>query len=411
MPSVDARKTVLFFDDQGWDSFEQVAVGMRRRGIRAIRLVTGPPARFQRLLAEPHLRWLADRLFYDELIHIGSEEGRARLQALLDTGVVADVIANEPALLELGLDAPLCRALTSRALAFHGTPPQTLLDKFAVNEALKAVGVATPRQIRVRGATPAQAAARLGLPLWIKHPVGASGERVRGARSLADIARGLHDLGEDEDLFYQEHVPGKVVVYGAVVGAGGPIMEHGFRIERAQREGGPAAEATLYDEPALLAAGRRATALFGPRGFVSFGFVEAPDGRMLHIDANIRPWGMISAPLSLGLDFARAYADFVLDRPPTLRAPRTAPPRPLPIFPHRVLAPARAGNARAAISGAGALMKTFAGRLGLSYCGYVLARAPLLAVRGMRERRAGAARAPAPLAHAASQRENAASSA
>jgi hypothetical protein len=410
MPSVDARKTVLFFDDQGWDSFEQVAVGMRRHGVRAIRLVISPPARLKRLLAEPHLRWLADRLFYDELIHIGSEEGRARLQVLLDSGVVADVIANEPALLELGLDDPLCRALTSRALAFHGTPPQTLLDKFAVNEALKAVGVATPRQLRVRGVTPAQAAARLGLPLWIKHPVGASGERVRGARSLADIARGLHDLGEDEALFYQEHVPGKVVVYGAVVGADGPIMEHGFRIERAQREGGPAAEATLYDEPALLAAGRRATSLFGPRGFVSFGFVEAPDGRMLHIDANIRPWGMIAAPLGLGLDFARAYADLLLGGPPKAGArPTAAAPRPLPIFPHRVLAPALAGDARATLSGAGALVKTFAGRLGLPYCGYVLARAPLLAVRGMRERRAAAAKTPA-MAHV-SQTENATSSA
>jgi hypothetical protein len=119
---------------------------------------------------------------------------------------------------------------------------------------------------------------------------------------------------------------------------------------------------------------------------------------------------MIAAPLGLGLDFARAYADLLLRRPPAIGAPRAAPARPLPIFPHRVLAPALAGEARATLSGAGALVKTLAGRLGLPYCGYVLARAPLLAVRGMRERRAGAARAPV-MARAASQHENATSSA
>jgi hypothetical protein len=401
MPSVDARKAVLFFDDQGWDSFEQVAVGLRRRGIRAVRLTNLPPARFKRLLNEPHLRWLADRMFYDELIFIGVESGRARLRNLLDSGAVVDVVANEPALLELGLETPLGQALAARALAFHGTPPETLLDKFAVNQALAVAGLETPRQIRVDAATPSEAVAQLGLPLWIKHPVGASGERVRMARDVADIPSHLQDLGGDESsLFYQQHVLGKVVVYGAVVGAHGPLMEHGFRIERPQRECGPAAEATLDDKPELLTAGRRATDLFGPQGFVSFGFVEAPDGRLLHIDANIRPWGMIAAPLGLGVDFAEAYAALVLGRSPKLRAQRTAT-KPLPIFPHRVLAPAEAGEIGGTINGAAALVRTFAAPLGLSYCGYILARAPQLAVRGLRDRRARTSSVSTPPPHAA----------
>ena len=312
MRSVDWRKagTVLFVDDEGWTSFDQMAATLKRRGVRVIRVRT-----------VPHLRRLADRLFYDEHIHLCAVEGRARLFQLLDGDEVFDVVVNEPALLAVGLETQCGKALTARSLAFRGTPPAELLDKFAVNQAMKAAGMDTPRQVRAGDVLAADAVRQLGLPLVIKHPIGAAGDQVRLARTLGEVTMYLRELGgEEAPLFYQEHVPGRIVIYGAVVGAEGVLMEHGFRVERMQYECGPAAEATLYDRPELLAVGRRATALLGPRGFVSFGFIEAADGRLLHIDANIRPWGMIAAFLGLGIDFAEAYAALALGTESRTRA-------------------------------------------------------------------------------------------
>lgn len=385
MPSVDAGKnrSVLFLDDEGWDSFEQMAVALRRRGVRTVRASTVPPARLQRLLKEPHFRWLGERLAYDELIHLGSADGRARLQDLLGRGEVADVVANEPALVQLGMDTPLGRSLTTRSLAFRGTPAEILLDKFEVNAALARAGVATPRQIRVCDVSPAEAVAQLGLPLWIKRPIGASREQVRTAHDLGEVAAHLKALGADGgSLFYQEHVAGPVIIYGAVLGADGALVEALLRLE-------PTANAVrLDDNPELLAAGRKAANLFRPRGFASFAFIETVDGRHVHIAANIRPWGTIAAPLGLGVDFAETYAALVLERPPGIQTVRGAPAKPLPVFPHRVLAAAEAGEIGAAVSGGAALVRTFAAPLGLPYCGYILARAPLLAFRGRRDRRA-----------------------
>jgi hypothetical protein len=223
----------------------------------------------------------------------------------------------------------------------------------------------------------------------LKHPTGTAGEQVRVAHDRSEVETHLRELGGDgAPLFYQEHVPGRVVIYGAVIGADA-MIEHGFRVERAQYERGPAAEVTIYDSPELLAAGRKASALFGSRGFVSFGFIEAADGRLLHIDANIRPWGLIAAPLRVGIDFGAAYSALALGTTRRVRSTGMPTSAPLPIFPHRVFVAAETWRARDGVTGAIALVRTCAASLGLPYCGYILARSLLIAARGLRaDRRA-----------------------
>lgn len=383
-------KTVLFLDNQGWSSFEQMAAALKRRGFRTVRVTTNPPARFQCLFREPHLAWLADRLFYDERIHLGSAAGAARLRQLLDGDEVYDVIVNETALLTVGLDTPDGAALTARGLGFHGTPATTLLDKFKVNEALARAGVATPRQLSADEVSPAEAVRLLGLPLVLKNPIGTSGEQVRVAHDLSQVEAFSQELRRDgAPLFYQERVPGRVVIYGAVIGADGAAIDHGFRTVRTQYENGPAAEMALHDTPELLAAGRKTSALFGSRGFVCFQFVEAADGRLLHIDANIRPWGMIAAPLCLGIDFGEAYAAFAFETAPRVRSTRKRTPTSLPVFPHRVFVAAETWRAWDGVTGTIGLVRTCAGSLGLPYCAYILARSLLIVARGLRaDRRA-----------------------
>lgn len=392
------RPTVLFADDQGWSSFDQVAAALRRRGVRAVRVVTSEPPGLADVFSEPHLRWLADRSFYDEVIVLSRPGAERRLGRLLDRGV-ADVVATEPTLLRIGLDSETGRRLVARALAFSGAPPPVLLNKFTVNQRLAEHGVAVPSQVRADALTPAQAIRRLGLPLVIKDPIGAGGDQVRIADSLEEVQRALDGLGGDcSRLFYQEHIQGRMVIYASIWGADGPLMEHGVAIGQSQYNLGPASTIRIYDEPALLEAGRKAAELFGCRGFTSFGFMQAADGRLFHVDANIRIWGMILAPLSVGIDFIAPYAALVSGRRWTPSAPAQLSDDEIPVFPYRLLQAIRSGSPAEMTGAWGDFLRSSWRPVGPSYCLHVGLRAALVGVGRLRRewrQRAPGSRGPA----------------
>jgi hypothetical protein len=363
-----SRPTVLFADDHGWMSFDQVAAALRHRGIRTVRVMTREPARLRDLLREPHLRWLADRAFYDETVVLCRPGGPERLASLLDRGV-DDVIATEPTLEAIGLESELGRRMTGQALAFRGAPAEVLLDKFEVNERLAAHGVGVPLQVRADLLTPAQAVRRFGLPLVIKGGMGAGGDQVRIAGSLAEVKEALEALGGDRaEIFYQEHVRGPMVFYTGVHGPDGPLLEQGFAVGSSQYELGPSASVRIYDRPELIAAGRRAAQLFGCQGYAEFDFMEAPDGRLLHVDANTRVWGFVLAPLSVGIDFVEAYAALLRGRAKAGKPVETADAGELPVFPFTLLQAVRAGSATEILAAAREFLGAYAAKVGLRYC-------------------------------------------
>jgi hypothetical protein len=380
------RPTVIFVDDWGWASFDQVAAALRRRRWRTVRLMTERPGA-GRL---PALR-IADRLFYDDCWALDEAANRARVIELLHSGGVVDVISAEDVLAELGLETPIGRALTGRSLAFAGTPAQQALDKFWVNEALAGAGLDTPRQARASELSPADAARRFGLPLVIKHPIGAAGHQVRIAGSVPEILVGLDELGGPEaPLFYQEHVPGRVVLYCAVAGPHGPLVQHAFAVKRRVYERGPTATAILHDRAAALAAGARAVEVLRPQGLLQLCFIETAEGRLFHIDANLRPWGMLAAPLELGIDFLGAYvalAEGAEGPEPAARPPqRPRPAHELRVQPNEIFCNARSAALGQWLVSAGLLLRDYARPVGLVYCGYVLSRAVLLLGRALQRK-------------------------
>lgn len=386
-PAATATPTVLFVDDDGWTSFDQVAAAVRRRGIRTVRVTTGPQPGPRRIFREPHLRWLCDRLFFHESIVLSAPAGRARLDALLDGGSVADVLVTEPTLTKIGLSSPLGRRLAARSLAFRATPAEVLLDKFAVNARLAEAGVKTPAQVRASEMSPAQAAERLGLPLMIKSPIGASGKEVRLARSVSEIEQALAALGDDRgQLFYQGHLEGRMAIYAAVAGPDGPLMEHGFAVEEAQFDLGPSSGVRLHDTPALMAAGRRSLEAFGCHGFASFGFMETSDGQLFHVDANCRPWGMIFAGLPLGIDYGAAYADLLRGRRRRPRPVRGDAQRKLAVFPHQLFDAALRASAPRMLGRTATFFRIFWAPVGWRYCTMTAGRAVMLRLRLIRDR-------------------------
>jgi hypothetical protein len=385
---------VLLVDDEGWASFDQVAAALKRRGVRVIRVILCEPARFRRVLHEPHLRWIADRLFYDEVISLNAAGGRRRLAELASSGEIADVIIAEPTLFRIGVQSEHGRMLMANSLAFRSPLGAGLLDKFEVNEALAADGVPVPIQISGQ-CSPSEAVARLGLPLILKNPTGAAGYGVRIVRTLAELDPELESLRRhlQQEPFYQQYVEGSVVMYAAVLGKGGePLIEHGFKVERVQSRFGPSAAVSLHRRKELIDLGRRTAALLQSEGFAEFGFLETPDGRLLHMDANLRVWGYVLAPLKLGIDYLDAYVALLRRETWAARTPSAAPPPDaLTVYPYALFEAVSSAGLSDIVANAAHFFKLCHAPLGSLYCAQGLGQAALLS-----RRRFVSARSPSP---------------
>lgn len=374
---------VLFVDDDGWAAFDQAASALRRRGVRAIRVTHAPPPPLRRVLKEPYLRWFADRLFYDEVVVLDSLTGRRRLAELAAGGEIADAIIAEPTLIKIGLHSDDGALLIAHSLAFRGTAPDRLLNKYEVNEALEAVGVPVPMQISAEACAPTEAVARLGLPIILKNPIGAAGYGVRLVQTMEDLVPAVASLMRSgQRPFYQQYIDGSVIMYAAVIGADGkPLIEHGFRVEQSQSRLGPSAAVSLCDRSDLIELGRRATDLFNQRGFVAFGFIETPGGHLFHIDANIRVWGNVASPLKLGINYLGAYASMVREESWASLEARDWKSQPLRVYPYALFEAARSGSLREIAAHVADFLKVCHSPLGSRYCLQALGQAALLSRR------------------------------
>jgi hypothetical protein len=376
-------RAVLLVDDEGWPSFDQVAAGLRRKGLRVIRVTASKRPALRRLSPGPVLRWATDRLLYEQVISLGHEAGRRRLAELAAADEIADAVMTEPTLRKIGLDSEAGRLLLAHSLAYRATPASVLLDKWEINRALAAAGVPVPEQL-AHPCSPAEAVDRLGLPLVIKTPLGAAGYGVRLARTLAEAEEAVSELrATGQEPFFQAYVEGPVVMYGAVLGPGGkPLIEHGFRVEKAQSRLGPSAVVALYDRPQLIELGRRAVDLFRPEGFAAFGFIETADGRMLHIDANLRAWGNIASPLKLGINYLDAYAAMVQQKTWTESALLESASSVLRVYPYALFEAFRSGSWREISLNTADFLDVCQAALGVRYCLQALGQAALLVGRG-----------------------------
>jgi hypothetical protein len=389
---------VLFFDDFGYEHFDQVAGALKRRGIAPIRVRVPPlpsrpaPLRF--------MRRLRDRLFYERSVALYGAEAEGLLgpdhPGLFD---VRDVVLVETAVAAVGLRNPVLRQVSARALALSCQPAERVFDKFEANILMAKAGLSVPRQIAAAETSAAAAAATLGLPLVVKIRQGLGGDGVVIAHSAeaAERARRQLEAGHAGGLFYQAYIPGETVGYGCVQGADGPLLDYGFRVMSRQWELGPPAEVSLDGDPQLLEAGRRAVAALGCRGFAQIDFIRDSQGQVWPLDANLRPWSQTLSILGLGIDVAGAYAALVLGRPQASPQPCAAASQ--PIFPFALYDAVRRGSWRLAAARARGFLRMCRRGPGPAYALIVAAKAATLLVGRLARRLAlPRFRAPAPQA-------------
>lgn len=315
---------VMISANGGGEAFEQLSCTLRRRGMRVVMVAAGDKAR------RPPMRrltgWLRDRAIYDAIVDVSELGEEGSLPERLGRIRILDVLADENALAGGGSNASPVLALARRGLAYRRYPPERLVDKFDVNAILEKSGVRIPPQIGAAEISPAQAAARLGLPLVVKARTGAGGAGVRIANSVAEIERSLEELsGNDPStVFYQKYVDGELVMCGIVAGPEGPLLEHGFAISATRSPLGPSAQLRLDDDPALLMAGRLAAVALGFLGLADLGFIRDAQGELWHVDANCRCWGNMLSLLGAGIDYSEAYLGLLLGQGSQGRAPTSA---------------------------------------------------------------------------------------
>jgi hypothetical protein len=303
------RPAVLFFDQAGYEQFDQIACCLRRRGIAAIKATLRPngaggPS------PQSFTRWLRDQLFYDRCIRLDTAEevGEVENRALRGFRLL-DVLLAEPVVARLGFDHPMLEALGKRSLAFMKHPPSQLLDKFEVNARLEAAGVRVPLQCPADQMTPQQAVRAFGLPLVVKARIGLGGDGVRIAQSLADVESALRDLceGDLHRCFFQTYVEGAAVGYACVRGPEGPLLDFGYRVDATQWSLGPSARVAMDGDASMVAIGRRVLEAIGSLGFAQIDMIRDAAGQIWPIDANLRPSGNIMSFVCLNVDFADAY--------------------------------------------------------------------------------------------------------
>lgn len=377
------RPVILIIDDFGNEYFDQLAATLRRGGARMVRISGAGPLAARR---GPHrlTRWVRDHCLYHTRVDAAELAEDGSLPARAGDGPILDVLCDENTLAAAAGGHPAILALAARGLAYRRRPPERLLDKFEINVVLHAAGVRIPPQVRVCAIGPQQALARFGLPLVVKAAIGAAGTGVRIAASLEEVERAVEELSATGwgEPFYQQYVDGQMVMYCAATGAGGPLIEHGFRVLATRWPLGPSAVVRLFDEPRLLAAGRLATRVLGCFGLAEIGFIRALDGTYWHVDANTRSWGNMISLLCAGVDYPQSYLALLSDRPwrPASLAP-AAHAQDVVVLPAMLFRAASQGS-RMELSAALAAFVTLCRRgPGLVYGSIALAKTAMLLAR------------------------------
>ena len=191
----------------------------------------------------------------------------------------------------------------------------------------------------------------------------------------------IEDLGGVESqIFYQQHLPGELLGYGAVFRDDEPVQELTATERKSLSDPlGPTAQAEATTEIALRTSGRRARDALRVRGFFSAEFLRTPDGQVACIDVCTHVWGNFLCWTGVGLDLSEGYlyALGCISTPPTVTTPRTE--EPLGVFPVALLDVFQHGTWPAALRAAWRDGCRYAPITGVRYC--VLAVVPLLVKR------------------------------
>ena len=161
-----------------------------------------------------------------------------------------------------------------------------IYDKVALAHLLDAAGVCVPNMLEGATTSPEEALTRLGAPMVVKGRTGTGGSEVRVVDDARAANTAIEDLGGVESqIFYQQHLPGELLGYGAVFRDDEPVQELTATERKSLSDPlGPTAQAEATTNTRCARRAARVTDALRVRGFFSAEFLRTPDGQVACID-------------------------------------------------------------------------------------------------------------------------------
>lgn len=209
---------------------------------------------------------------------------------------------------------PLQALLWSRRPAWSGlTFPHVsdalrsrLHDKHAMSALLAEHGIRVPAQSPIlRDDADLDAAiARLGVPCVVKGTAGRGGVSTRICEHARQAERAVHRFRRrGERCFVQQYVRGPTLLAGGVFREGRALaLFTGEKTTQYPARTGPAATMRSIDDAPLRAVAMEVFRALRLSGIASLDLIRDPDGGILFLEVNPRPWGSMQAARDSGVD-------------------------------------------------------------------------------------------------------------
>lgn len=223
-----------------------------------------------------------------------------------------------PLSLERGRFAGLCKlAIPSQAAVDFAS------DKFRTVQQAEELGIGVPKTKLLHSLADLSTSSNFAFPVVVKDRFSVrwiEQKAVFGSVSYAysseELERKVADrLQKAGDVLIQEFVSGEGIGFSCfVVGREVFLPFQWLRVREVDPRGSASSarkSIALNDE--LV---QRSTKLITAMGFAGIAMVEykrAPDGRLILMEINGRPWGSIGLPFACGIDYARYLIDWCLE--------------------------------------------------------------------------------------------------
>ena len=310
------QPAVLFIDDVGWDCFFQLAAGLKRAGIRTIRVTRSRRTR------------TASLLLFDRAIHHSDSAGHLDLPGILEGEDIIDVQMTENMVTAAGKEFTLLPR-TQRTEAW--TRRAAVMDKLLVAERLGELGFFTPPVLTGPNADADQIIQRLGLPVMRKLRTASGGEGMSIVRTREELETLLTKDQRSDSYFFERCIEGRQLQVAGVFGDGDDAV---VTYETLQRRSAlaPASLIRTIDDPGLVETGRAAVKALGIAGMININVIRDAEGRDWIHDVNPRVFGSFMAFRTVGVDLLQAYVEW-LRTTPGLPADRQGDENSLVVFP------------------------------------------------------------------------------
>jgi len=289
--------TVVFVDDERWESFIELAAILRKAGVRTVHISVGSS------------KWCPERLLFDRNVSLPSPPNPEQLATLLSNEYVTDVQPTESLATTTYAALSLLPA-SQRSDIWVGR--SVFLDKWDVAQVLRDLGLRAPDTLLADATSPAEAIEKFSLPIVLKRRVSSSGAGVKIFDTLETLLAFVAQIESPNEWFFERYIQGRSFVCAGCVGDDGIDLMATYETLKRIKKFGSSMVVEFHNDLEIAETGKSLINSMGTRGFVCFDIIrDMNDIDWIH-DVNPRVFGCFSTCQLFGFDFCNAYLDCLL---------------------------------------------------------------------------------------------------